>query len=338
MVVLEITKWILGNLPIQQCDSTEYMYNDMDSQAFYSLPVIYRPFDITQRGDWSDEGQILDFIISTEAEGKCVLDFGPGDGWPSLRMAPFVQEMTGVDASSRRVEACRKNAERLGIGNTRFEFVPAGNSLPFASDYFDVVVAASSIEQTPDPRAAIKELHRVLKPGGKLRICYEDLDRYRGKKEKKASIDKLGDRQCLFELYDRDPDKEEITMIRVFLGISDEEMLEILGSSESGDLDPYAITPSASQELRGKVKEIRVCSLHHPSGSTYVELLKESGFSAATGTHNGGCVGWRLFGKQRRNVEVRNHKGLRDYLLPIVEAVVSLEAPLLRNPWITATK
>ena len=147
--MLEITKWILENLPIRQCDSTEYMYNDMDSQSSYSLPVIYRPFDITQRGDWSDEGQILDFIISTEAEGRRVLDFGPGDGWPSLRMAPFAQGMIGADASSRRVETCRENAEWLGIGNTRFEFVPAGSSLPFTSEYFDVVVAASHSKGHP---------------------------------------------------------------------------------------------------------------------------------------------------------------------------------------------
>ena len=132
--------------------------------------------------------------------------------------------------------------------------------------------------KTPDPRAILQELHRVLKSGGKLRIYYEDLDRYRGKKEKEASIYKLGNRQCIFELYDRDPDREEATMIKVFLRVSDEEMLEIMGSSESGDLDPCTITPSAIQELKGKIEEIRVCIVRHPSEHTYVELLKEAGF------------------------------------------------------------
>ena len=35
---------------------------------------------------------------------------------------------------------------------------------------FDGIMASSSIEQTPNPKATLKELFRVLKPGGRLRI------------------------------------------------------------------------------------------------------------------------------------------------------------------------
>ena len=107
-----------------------------------------------------------------------MLDFGPGDGWPSLLVAPYVAEVMGVDGSAKRVAVCAANADRMGIRNASFIHNPPHAPLPFPDNYFDGVLAASSIEQTPDPQATLREIYRVLKPGGHLRMLYEGLGRY----------------------------------------------------------------------------------------------------------------------------------------------------------------
>ena len=180
-------EWVEARIQLRQSDSAESLYDDMESQSGRQLPVIYQPFDGMRRGHFVDQGSILDYAVTTN--GGRVLDFGPGDGWPSLRIAPFVDEVIGVDASARRVEVCRGNARRLGIDNARFVHVPLAQPLPFEEDCFDSVTAASSIEQTPDPEATLRELCRVLKPGGRLRMNYESLGRYRGGQERGVHFD-----------------------------------------------------------------------------------------------------------------------------------------------------
>jgi len=183
----EATEWIRANVELTESDPVASLYDRMESQSGEQLAVVYAPFDGRQGPHFCDYGRILDFAVAcgTAAVGcdiadARILDFGPGDGWPALLIAPMVSEVVGVEGSKRRVEVCARNAERLGIENARFVHVPPGNPLPFDDNSFDGVTAASSVEQTPDPRSTLKELYRVLKPGGALRMFYESLARYRG--------------------------------------------------------------------------------------------------------------------------------------------------------------
>ncbi|MCC6442319.1 MAG: class I SAM-dependent methyltransferase [Armatimonadetes bacterium] len=133
-------------------------------------------------------GRIGDLSSITPWLPGRILDFGPGDGWPSLEVASFVEEVVGVDASERRVAECARNARRIGVQNASFIHVPAGNPLPFEKQTFDGSVAASSIENSPDPEAVLSEIFRVLRPGGCLRVSYESLRRYRGGQEREAYL------------------------------------------------------------------------------------------------------------------------------------------------------
>jgi SAM-dependent methyltransferase len=210
-----IVEWILESLPVRHCDSPEYMYDEMESQADYSLPVVHEPFDPTKRNHWKHQGHVLDFLLSTRAEAKRVLDFGPGDGWPSLPLAASVAEVIGADGSAKRVEVCAANATRLGIGNARFVHLAPGEKLPFPDNEFDAVVAASSIEQSPEPEVTVGELYRVLRPGGRLRCTYEDRDRYRHGEEHVAWVDEHDGGLATLELYERELDRERATMIKI---------------------------------------------------------------------------------------------------------------------------
>lgn len=205
---MDIINWIEEKLRPKLCTSEEFIYNEMDSQSGYSLPIIYQPFDGIKKSHWADRGSLFDYLYTINGEEKTLLDFGPGDGWPSLIIAPYVKKVIGLDSSIRRVEVCTENARRLGITNAKFLNYSAGTALPFEENSFDGIMAASSIEQTPNPKATLKELFRVLKPGGRLRIDYEAMSRYRAGREKDVWIAKLNDDLCKLILYIRNIEEE----------------------------------------------------------------------------------------------------------------------------------
>jgi 2-polyprenyl-3-methyl-5-hydroxy-6-metoxy-1,4-benzoquinol methylase len=132
---MSVNEWIIRALRPNACTSAEFIYDDMDSQSGRSLPVIYERFDATNRAHWRDRGALFDFLLSTHGEGKRLLDFGPGDGWPSLIVAPFAAEVVGVDGAARRVNVCAENARRLGIANATFVHTPPQrpNTRPLAA-------------------------------------------------------------------------------------------------------------------------------------------------------------------------------------------------------------
>ncbi|HSL55716.1 MAG TPA: methyltransferase domain-containing protein [Pyrinomonadaceae bacterium] len=103
-------------------------------------------------------------------EGQTVLEIAGGAGEPSLTIAETVGpegSVTCTDAVAEMVEAARAGAQRRGITNIQFrQCVP--DSLPFADESFDVVVSRLGVMFFPDPVVAVREMLRVLKPGGRL--------------------------------------------------------------------------------------------------------------------------------------------------------------------------
>ena len=170
----EIERWILSNLTPEQSTTAELMYERMESQSGRCLPVLYEPLDNTKRSHWHDEALIGAFAHAM-GDASVVLDVGPGDGWPALRIADRFKKVIGIDPSPRRVRVQRENAERLGIENVEFLEMDA-EEMSFKTGSFGGVTAASSIEQCGNPEAALREVLRVLTPGGTLAMIFEDYD------------------------------------------------------------------------------------------------------------------------------------------------------------------
>lgn len=333
--------WINETLQPKDCNSETFFYDDMESQSGYCLPVIYQPFDAANVSHWYDRGAILDFLYATEGEGKRLLDFGPGDGWPSLLVAPFAEEVVGADGSRKRVDVCTQNAIRMHISNAHFVHVEPGQPLPFPDGSFDGVMAASSIEQTPDPRAVLRELHRVLRPGGRLRISYEGLARYQGGQEREADLSTIDEDSCWLTIYDRDIPGERARMLRLKLDVSTHEAAQALAWDERSPLFE-ALTTDRLKQLRPHIRAAKSCALTHPSGNTFVRWLGEIGFNQVTPTHSGQWFAGQLFYQLLEAHRPTDLAGLDALLCPLMKIVVQMQSPLSspsgRDALITAVK
>ena len=330
-------EWIREHVELRESTSAESLYDHMESQSGEQLPVIYFPFDGRRRGDFTGCGSILDYV-AVAGRGR-VLDFGPGDGWPSLLMAPMVEEVVGVDGSARRVDVCTENARRLGIENARFVHVPPGEALPFEDGSFDGVTAASSIEQTPDPEVTLSELCRVLMPGGRLRMDYESLSYYVGGQERELEVGSAADAGKL-TIYDRRPEHEYVDHYALTFDIPEEAVNEMFARH---GVEPPNATPEVLGDLRSHITQAPTWRTRHPSCGSWVKLLQEVGFSSAMPTHNGGWFAKRLFDCLPEAKRPWEMAAVDEMLRPLVEVVVTMEGPPTAAPgeWdprITAVK
>jgi arsenite methyltransferase len=106
-------------------------------------------------------------------EGDVVLDVGAGNGLIGFGALELVGERGRVifsDVSEDLLDECRRIADELGVAD-RCEFVRApADDLPLPDDSVDVATTRSVLIYLMDKAPAFVELHRVLKPGGRLSI------------------------------------------------------------------------------------------------------------------------------------------------------------------------
>lgn len=105
--------------------------------------------------------------------GHTVLDVATGPGEPALSIAGLVGaegKVVGIDAAAEMVEAARREAKRRELSNASFE-VALADHLSFPANTFDAIVSRFGIMFFPSPIAAIREMLRVLKPGGRMAMA-----------------------------------------------------------------------------------------------------------------------------------------------------------------------
>jgi ubiquinone/menaquinone biosynthesis C-methylase UbiE len=102
--------------------------------------------------------------IGSRATGD-VLEVAVGTGLNLAHYPPGLR-ITGIDLSPQMLSVARQRAMELGVDVVLRE--GDAQALPFGDESFDTVVCTLSLCGIPDDRAAIAEMWRVLRPGGRL--------------------------------------------------------------------------------------------------------------------------------------------------------------------------
>jgi ubiquinone/menaquinone biosynthesis C-methylase UbiE len=101
--------------------------------------------------------------------GDRVLEVAPGPGYLAIELAPLGSyRITGLDVSRSFVRIASENAARARVEVDFHEGDAA--ALPFAADVFDLIVCRAAFKNFSDPVGALREMRRVLRPGGRALI------------------------------------------------------------------------------------------------------------------------------------------------------------------------
>lgn len=98
-------------------------------------------------------------------QGERILDIAAGTGTSSAALQKNGARVVAVDFSPGMIAEGRRKHPNI-------EFIEAdAEKLPFGDNEFDAVTISFGLRNINDPRAALSEMYRVLKPGGRLVIC-----------------------------------------------------------------------------------------------------------------------------------------------------------------------
>ena len=106
-------------------------------------------------------------ILAAVTGARRVLDAGCGGGRLTVALAHAGAAVTGIDTSGERLGQARRRAEAAGV-ELRLLEADFNAPLPFAEASFDAVTGRLSLMAATDPVATLRELRRVLAPGGRL--------------------------------------------------------------------------------------------------------------------------------------------------------------------------
>ena len=144
---------------------------EIDGRSFYG----YDSSDVQDSYTGRDIEVEAGFILPRLKPGMSLLDCGCGPGAITFGLADAVApgRVVGADIEPAMIEQATRLAAEEGIQNVEFR-VGDIYDLPFEDGEFDVVFSHSVTEHLSDPVRALRELHRVAKPGGLAGIVKTD--------------------------------------------------------------------------------------------------------------------------------------------------------------------
>jgi SAM-dependent methyltransferase len=142
------------------CGATTASEHELGTRAF---------FDEVERQRYEEYAPWMPSVMGFDQfRGARLLEIGCGMGTDLLQFARGGARCTGVDLTPRSIQITR---HRFGLYGEAGDFLLAdGEHLPFGDESFDVVYSNGVLHHTPDTEHAVREAHRVLRPGGIARV------------------------------------------------------------------------------------------------------------------------------------------------------------------------
>lgn len=125
-------------------------------------------YEIIEQHRYEKEWHIPEAAGFKDAKGLKVLEIGCGLGTDGAQFAKAGADYTGVDLTQAAVDLTRRRFELFNLPGT-FRVADA-ERLDFPDNSFDLVYSHGVLHHTPDTAGAIREVHRVLRPGGRAEI------------------------------------------------------------------------------------------------------------------------------------------------------------------------
>lgn len=119
------------------------------------------------------------FALGDIRPGDRVVDCGSGAGADALIAARLVGPagyVIGVDMTPQMLAKARASADDAGLANVEFR-EGLLEAMPIETGWADVVISNGVLNLVPDKAAALAEMHRVLRPGGRLQAADIVLER-----------------------------------------------------------------------------------------------------------------------------------------------------------------
>ena len=126
-------------------------------------------FDAIERHRYSEYAEWMPRLMGfKDFRGARLLEVGCGMGTDLLQFSRGGARCTGIDLTPRSIQITRHRFKLYGAAGSFM--ISDGEHLPFEDESFDVVYSNGVLHHTPDTSGAIREVHRVLRPGGTAKI------------------------------------------------------------------------------------------------------------------------------------------------------------------------
>lgn len=139
---------------------TEYIKQEKYSPAYFDAIEQYR---------YTIEPEIFAFAQFSRFHGKKVLEVGIGAGTDFVQWIRSGAQAHGVDLTQEAIENTQKRLELYGLQAQEIQVADAEH-LPYQDNFFDLVYSWGVIHHSPDMEQCLREIIRVTKPSGKIKI------------------------------------------------------------------------------------------------------------------------------------------------------------------------